>query len=121
VFQAPHEPHGEPPADIEEGRSMDFDQLLADLENAVHNAEPEWEKLAHDFIVEMLDESAGLNAFPLPFRLSFTVMFSFLVRSVNEYHTFGIEDATKHIKTAFLALYFANHIMKKELLPRAQS
>ena len=97
---------------------MDFDELLADLENTVQNIEPEWETLAHNFVVEMLGASAGLNALPLPFRLSFTVMFSFLVRSVNDYHMFGIEDATKHIKTAFLALYFANHIMKKELVPR---
>jgi len=45
-------------------------------------------------------------------------MFSFLVRSVNESHLMGIEEATKHIKTAFLALYFAHHIMQKEILPR---
>ena len=98
----------------------EFDEVLADLEKAVEafEAEPEWENLAHNFIIDMLGASAGLNAFPLPFRLAFVVMFSFLVRSVNESHLMGIEEATKHIKTAFLALYFAHHIMQKEILPR---
>ena len=70
------------------------------------------------FIIDMLGASAGLNALPLAFRLAFVVMFSFLVRSVNESHLMGIDEATKHIKTAFLALYFAHHIMQKEILPR---
>ena len=102
----------------------EFDELLADLEKAVEaiESDPEWENLAHNFIIDMLGASAGLNVFPLAFRLSFTVMFSFLVRSVNDSHLMGIEEATKHIKTAFLALYFAHHIMQKEILPRgAQS
>ena len=98
----------------------EFDEILADLEKVVEalESDPEWENLAHRFIVDMLGASAGLNAFALPFRLAFVVMFSFLVRSVNESHLMGIEEATKHIKTAFLALYFAHHIMQKEILPR---
>ncbi len=98
----------------------EFDELLADLEKAVEalESDPECESLAHNFIIDMLGASAGLNAFPLAFRLAFVVMFSFLVRSVNESHLMGIEEATKHIKTAFLALYFAHHIMQKEILPR---
>jgi len=98
----------------------EFDEILADLEKAVEalESDPEWENLAHRFIVDMLGASAGLNAFVLPFRLAFVVMFSFLVRSVNESHLMGIEEATKHIKTGFLALYFAHHIMQKEILPR---
>ncbi len=81
-------------------------------------SDPEWETLAYNFIIDMLGASAGLNAFPLPLRLAFVVMFSFLVRSVNESHLMGIEEATKHIKTAFLALYFAHHSMQKEILPQ---
>ena len=66
----------------------EFDEILADLEKAVEalESDPEWENLAHRFIVDMLGASAGLNAFVLPFRLAFVVMFSFLVRSVNESH-----------------------------------
>ena len=98
----------------------EFDEILADLEKAVEalESDPEWENLAHNFTIDMLGASAGLNAFLLPFRLAFVVMFSFLVRSVNESHLMGIEEATKHIKTTFMALYFAHHIMQKEILPR---
>jgi len=28
------------------------------------------------------------------------------------------EEPTKHIKSEFLTLYFAHHIMQKEILPR---
>jgi len=121
AFVALCQPQGEPPADGQRRASMsEFDEILADLEKAVEalESEPEWETLAHSFIIDMLGASAGLNAFPLAFRLAFVVMFSFLVRSVNESHLMGIEEATKHIKTAFLALYFAHHIMQKEILPR---
>ena len=52
------------------------------------------------FIIDMLGASAGLNALPLAFRLAFVVMFSFLVRSVNESHLMGIDEATKHIWAA---------------------
>ena len=98
----------------------EFDEVLADLEKAVEalESDPEWENLAHNFIIGILGASAGLNAFPLAFRLAFVVMFSILVRSVNESHLMGNEEATKHIKTAFLALYFAHHIMQREILPR---
>ncbi len=55
----------------------EFDEILADLEKAVEaiESDPEWENLAHHFIIDMLGASAGLNAFPLAFRLAFVVMF----------------------------------------------
>ena len=41
----------------------EFDELLADLEKAVQaiESDPVWENLAHNFIIDMLGASAGLN------------------------------------------------------------